>query len=101
MMVIAARVSNHKDLKREATLLGESREFLRHGSRGIMVEVHDRFLLVILDQGAKALHSGCRWIDIRHADGKGDAARRRRHRCRGQILFVRETWVSMMGVCVD
>ena len=66
-----------------------------------MIEVHNRFLLVVLDQGAKAFHSSRRRIDIGHTDGKGYSTRCRRHRCRGQILFMRETGISMMGVSVD
>ena len=66
-----------------------------------MIEIHDGFLHVVFDQGAKAFHRSRRRIDIGHADGKGYTARRRRHRCSGHILFMRKTRISMMGVCVD
>ena len=101
MGIIAPGVFDHENLESERTLLCEPGNFFRNGPRRIVIKVDDGFLLVIFDKTSIAIHGRGRRIHVRHADRKGHAAGRGRHGSGGQILFVCEAWVSVMGVRVN
>ena len=101
MRIVAAGVFDHEDFERQRSFFGQPRNFLRHRAGGIVVEVDDGVLAVMFDQRAVTLHRGRRRIDVGHADGRGHAAGGRGHGRGGDVFFVGETGIAMMGVRID